>query len=244
MIYSTGTNIALLFISLLSAASIPASAIQIELKSTQYSTYVARGELSGLPFETRTNFSSSPISDLFTCSDVFRPVESQADANLFRIFTLADATQHQIFRGYAKAIVSTEFTFSPTADASTLLDLDFFTTGQYVWGGNEVSLFDITTGTSLWSYYYHGLGGGTIPWAYDESRRGMAASLSLPTELFSSHDYRFRMASWGSSNNPDSDVRTTQVFGLESTSVVPEPSALALTSLATAALLNSRRKRG
>lgn len=222
--------------------ALPAAAVQIEIQSSQHTTFITHGTFGGPPFETRTNFSSGPLDDFFTGADPSRTI-AQASSSLFQILTLADV-QSEISQSHAEARTGTEFNFSPLADTVASIQLEFLVTGQLAWGGNAVSLFDLTTGTALWTYFSEGTGSGNIPWLFDPSSgAGLTASLTLPTELLSSHDYRFRMSSWGSSSVPDSDTRLTQVSGFESVQLVPEPSAFALTALAGIMLANVRRKR-
>ena len=220
-----------------------APAIQINLLSESHSTFIQRGELSGNPFESRTNFSYSPLSDRYTSADTYHPVTAQADASLFSIFTRAEAEVHPIYRGYAMASVCTELLFSPQNDVTTGLQMEFFTAGQFAYGGNDVSLFDVTTDSLLWSCHDEGLVLGNIPWVFDESRNGMAAVMDFSTELLASHDYRLVMSSWSSSSVPDSDERLTKIYGFSYGLEVPEPTSLTLLSVAGIALISRGQSR-
>lgn len=237
MNHNLATRITLLVLLVLLVVS-RAEAVEIELKSAQYSTYVARGD-SGFPAAFRTNFAPVPIRDFYTNTDEFSTVEADADAALFTIFTLAGAKQHQNFPGFSEAFVETEFTFAPLSDALAQVHLEFFTKGQYAYGGNDVSLYDITAGILLWNYYDQGFMGGNIVWTFDDLRGGMVASLDLPTQLLASHDYKFKMSSRGTSIFPDFDSRLTQLSGL----TVPEPTALSLVLFSGACLFARRRWR-
>jgi len=222
-----------------------APAVQIELKSTQYHTFLARGELDGSPFENRTNYSFTPIGDAYLNPGAPGQVECAADARLFKVYTSAHALEHEIYRGHSEAFASAEFVFKPLADASTALGLSFFMSGQFAWGGNAVSLFDLTTQNTVWSFFDEGIGGGNIPWDYfaPGAEAGVNAAMSVPTQLFSNHEYRFNLSSWGSSSVPDSDLRFAEISGLElTTQAVPEPTVGALAVLAAAGMF-LRRKR-
>ena len=223
---------------LLLATQLSSMAVEIEVKSAQYSTYVARGDHNGFPPSSRTNFSFVPISDFYTNSDEYSTVESEADAALFMIFSLAAAAQHQGLPGFAEASVEAQFTFAPVSDVLAQIHLEFFAKGQYFYGGNDVSLFDVTADALMWSYYDQGFGGGNIPWIYDSTRGGIVASLTLPTQLLMTHDYNFKMSSRGASIFPDWNLRLTQMSGLE----VPEPTAFSLFVLAGGLLMALRRR--
>lgn len=239
---NTIVRIAFVLVGLVAVAP-AASAVPFHLKSARYSTYVSRGQLNGQPFETRTNFAFAPIEDAYASTSFPGRLECEADATLLRISTLADAYQHQVYRGHSEARAGTDFVFTPNTDAFAAIKLDFFMAGAYAWGGNEFSLTDVTTGTTLWSFYDQGIGGGKIPWNYfaPGAEAGVTATLTLPTTLSAAHDYRIHMASWGSSSVPDSDYRTMQVSGLE-LAQVPEPTVGALSLLAAAGLFCRRKQ--
>lgn len=221
---------------LLAAAGISprtAQAARIDLQSSSFRTSVVRGELSGAPFESRTNNSSHPTADYFKSPDGSGRIESRAEADLFRLATLADAGMRGVYRGHSEAYARMELVFNPEVDAIAAITLNFHMSGEYAWGGNQVTLFDLTTATPVWNYFDQGIGGGNIPWNYfaPNSEEGVSACVTVATELFAAHNYRLLMDSWGSSSVPDSDGRTVTVSGLE-VQAVPEPSVAALAVLA------------
>lgn len=219
----------------------------IQLQSVNHSIFVQRGELgSGAPFESRTNFTAHPVADFLVHPADPLWEECRASANIFQIATRADARMGEIFRGHSEAFAQTQFTFVPEADTFAPITLNFSLAGQFAYGGNEISLTDLTTGTTLWSYYDHGFSGGNIPWNFFGNEPGgpVTASLNPQTALFSAHEYQFTMSSWGNSNTPDVDERHVEICGLDLPEVmpVPEPTVAAVTVLAAAGMF-LRRKR-
>ena len=233
-------------VATLSVAPLAASAVSIELKSAAYTTTVVHGELgTSVPFESRTNSAAQPLSDYFRGPNDPLWEECRAEANLFQITTRASAEPSGVYRRHSEAYAGSQFTFAPAQDTLAALELNFAMLGQYSWGGNEITLRDLTTGTTLWTYYDNGMLGGNIPWNFFEQslEAGVTAQLQLPTQLFATHDYQFSMTSWGSSSVPDMDERHVQLSGLElAYSSVPEPTVGALTLLAAAGMF-LRRKR-
>ena len=221
----------------------------IQLQTISHSTFVLRGELgSGAPFESRTNFTSHPFADYFVSPADPLWEECRADADIFQISTRADARMGEIFRGHSEAFARTQFTFVPKTNSLAPIGLSFSLGGQFAYGGTEVCLTDLTTGTTLWSYYDHGFSGGNIPWNFFETEPGapVTASLNQPTTLLAAHQYQFTMSSWGNSNTPDVDDRHVEICGLDLPEAVPlpvpEPTVGALTLLAATGMF-LRRKR-
>lgn len=220
-----------------------ASALSVNLTSSQYRTSLARGELSGAPFENRTNFGAGPISDAYVSSAPTDWVECEANADLFKVSTSANAVQHEIYRGHSEAFAGIDFNFTPVAAATTTIDLKFFMAGQFAWGGNEACLTDLTTGNILWNFYDQGIGGGNISWDYHLEEVDATANISVVTEFLADHDYRLCLSSWGTSSVPDFDQRTAEVCGLEvAVPAVPEPTVGAMIAIAATGLF-LRRKR-
>lgn len=220
-----------------------ASAVTVNLSSAQYRTALVRGELSGAPFETRTNQGFGPISDAYVSAPPTDWVECEANADLFKVSTSANALQHEIYRGHAEAFAGIDFTFRPVTTTATMIDLTFYMVGQFTWGGNDACLKDLTTGNTLWNFYDQGLGGGNIAWNYNFENIDATANFSVLTELFADHDYQLTLSSWGSSSVPDFDQRTIEVNGLEvAVPAVPEPTVSALALLAVTGLLFRRNR--
>lgn len=219
-----------------------ASALSVNLTAAEYRTSVVRGELSGAPFESRTNFGAGPISDAYVSAVPTDWVESEANADLFKVSTTANALQHEIYRGHSEAFAGIDFTFKPMRSETTTLDLKFFMAGQFTWGGNEACLTDLTAGNVLWSFHDQGIGGGNILWDYHMEEVNATADFSIVTEFLADHDYRLCLSSWGTSSVPDFDQRTAEICGLEvAVPAVPEPTVSALLAI-TATGFFLRRK--
>lgn len=211
-------------------------AAQVSLKDAHHTISVAREvwDLNGLNLESRTTESVLPINDSLLSGAAW--INAQAEANLLRIsaFAAADYPNHDSSSASARS----EFSFSPEMDTVAPITIDVTGWDHWYFSLGYVTLFDITSGATLWDYNWDGPS-GTLPWVdhAGEEPRG-TANLTLGTELLEAHDYRLTMFTSVGSQEPSSPHILVQVSGL----IVPEPSAFALIALAGTGLVFARRR--
>jgi len=199
--------------------------------SASYYTYIAHGDLSGAPFQVRSNFSNQPITDSILSETHAGWLLAGVAASPTNVMSLANAEQYETSRGYAEAHAEVDVHFSPEVDTAATLILEMVVRGQFAYGGNEIQITDVSENIVLWNIYDHGLAGGNVPWVYNQNENWLTASLMPTLELSASHQYWLHMSSWGSSANPDWDSRDTTIMGLEFPVNVPEPSLVNLAAL-------------
>jgi len=180
-----------------------------------------------------------PISDSLMYGD---HAEAKAEADLFRVHTLAHAAVREdedpFPRRRSGASASSEFIFSPQILSVADIRLDFLAWGNFAYGGGSVNLLDLTAGLELHAYNYDGL--ATLGWSDGPELGTKINSLMWDSiSLIPGHDYKLTISSWSASNVPDADSRLTRLYGFE---VVPEPSVLALFTLAATALFAVKRR--
>ena len=219
-------------------ASLSAWATPITINSSYFTTIVSRGVwgINGLDLESRTNESSSPIVDSLVSQADW--LNSRAETDFLRIssYAASDYPIHDTASASAKAVVN----FSPSSTDVVPIFVDLVGRGHWYFSMGSISLYDVTAGAMLWNFDWNGAS-GTMPWVDHGSvePRG-TASVTTNTALMQAHDYRLTLYSWVNSQEPSSPHIQMQVGGLR---VVPEPSAIALVSLAGFGLMVARSRR-
>ena len=201
--------------------------------------------LSFLAFDPATNYSTTIVSELPVAGTVSQPgtgiVEASAAAAPFSVSTYTGigpwTEDWRLNNCWASA--KSELSFSPVATGEAAIGLQFQGWYQWYYSGGSVTLLDETLNQELWSYYWDGMAGGSVPWVFAPGADpAAAASLVVPTELLAADTYRLTLYAWTDSNPADREQILIQLSGLEP---IPEPSAAALLTFA-AALWVGRRK--
>lgn len=223
---------------LLLAASISISAAPVTMTDSHFTISVSRGrwEPGGLNLETRSTESVVPINDSFMSQETLLIAHAEADLLRISTFAAADYPNYDT----ASASAKSEITFSPAANTLMPIGIEAIGWDHWYFSIGNVSLVDVTTGTTLWDFAWDGLS-GTMPWLDQGGVEPKAtASLALNTELFESHDYRLTMFTSVNSQEPSLPQILIQVTGIQ---VVPEPTVFALVVLAGIGLVATRGQR-
>lgn len=230
-------------------ATITASPLEVNLLGSKYSTYVfVATDVDWSAGVSRTNLSFHPYSDSIysTFHDPQTPANvgilgADANADLFGVSVRTYCQHNKVFfpEKNSTAIAKSEISFAPLTSGLATLSFDRHVAQEWFYSEGSVSLFDVTANQTLWDY----------SWTFSQFIPGADRSFNedgsedwtclLETNFDATHTYALSMReqSWADSDNQQIAL---QLSGL---TVVPEPSAFALTGLAAIGLLSSRRRR-
>jgi hypothetical protein len=193
--------------------------IDVSILDAKYSTDLSYG-ISGSSLALSAT-SPTPINYLFQAG-VLGPTtpfaSTSASANLFSVSAATTA-----FSGFAKASADSVLSFSSLSTSAAPLTLDFLAGGTTLFTSGLVSLFDVTSNTSVFSYSWERLGASTIP-----GFPGGEMVLALDPELYAAHDYKLSMHVASDASN-DSENASIRLSGFHPVvAAVPEPETYAL----------------
>jgi hypothetical protein len=205
-----------------------ADALTIDVMNVQYTTfvrtYVRDLDSATETTTTRTVASSSPHSDALY---VDATDWASADADLFALATdtvaLPPIPVTESVQSYASAEMVMQF--SPVQDGVATLDFDFTGLNSWQYSSGLVSLLDLTTNQTFWSYEWSQFLHGTVPW---DSHINIATAAFSLDQVFSAADVYVLTMYLQSDANFDQEHMTMQVSGLRT---VPEPSSLVLVTI-------------
>ena len=224
--------------AVLLAACTSAWSTPVRLNGSYFTTIVSRGVwgINGFDLESRTNESSLPIVDSLVSEAAWINSRSETDFLTISSYAASDYPFHDTATASAKAVVN----FSPSSTDVVPIFIDVIGRGHWYFSLGSISLYDVTAGTMLWNFDWNGTS-GTLPWVDhgNVEPRGTAA-VTMHTALQDAHDYRLTLYSWVNSQEPSSPHIQIQVRGIQ---VIPEPSAIALVSLAGLGLMVARSRR-
>jgi hypothetical protein len=236
----------------LGLAAAPAAPLQVSLHDTRFSTYIFVATNAGWS-EGVSASQLSPVS----CSDAlaFAYGDPQSPGEPGSLGAAASATTFGVsVRSYyhagpvffpadnATARAESRIEFSPLTSGLANLTLTLNGAQEWFYSAGGLSLLDLTTDQTLWDYEWNFssfIPGAARTFNPDGSVEFAAA---LDALFDSNHLYALTLheQSWADSDRQQVSV---QLGGLGVASVIPEPSALALTSISAAVLLGGRRPR-
>lgn len=214
--------------------------------TTTVSTYNwAMGEEGGIETaESRTLLSSANLSDSLQ-HPVSGQLEAAASVGWFGVSALTDAVSplSDSWRWGSRASAETEIRFTPLLSATTTINIQFTGWGHWFQSLGFVSLYDVTTDQTIWSYSWGqtGVTGLDVPWLDNpgEVPRG-TASLTLETDFNAANTYALTMYVGDQSVPPYSPHILMELDGLVP---VPEPPVSALVSVGSLVMAMRLRRR-
>lgn len=217
-------------ITLLSAISIQASDLDVQILNANYSAFVSVS--SNSITTSRVTVSPMPTSDsaIVYDSDGFHRAQARASSYLFGLDV---NTQAYGFLDYlfARAAATNQIQFVPLEDRTQSIAIELIPGGNAMFTEGAVTLLDLSSQQVVWSQsWYYWINTPNISktnWFY------------FDTEFLASHQYELSMYTAMNAGH-DSESIKMQVIGL---AAIPEPSAIAIFSVTCATLLVGRKRR-
>ena len=212
-----------------------ADPLPVGFSSSLYTTFVSVScnGADGPTNQFRTTISSSPTGDDLILVGPGSGGESEAHSSFFGVEAYS-----AVFGGQGTASATNLISFAPVTDQTQSLDFQFSSVARYYYSSGSVRLFDQTSATELWNYYWDGSTSGNVPWVSTNFGFTATAQLNLQTDFYAAHVYELTMnTSVGSAS--DTVQAQIELLGLQA---IPEPSSIALLLTALPALFAIRRR--